>query len=127
MGFHVCEFCNAEGKPPATSSGDVVLEFESGPVFQVPDMLPHYILEHHYQPPEDFVRAVMAGSLTGGGRPHNTLRTGTGKPIKVGYLHGSFPRSAEAPSVAFLARLETLLRQAAEAGRRQQTRGLPRE
>jgi hypothetical protein len=128
VGFHTCEFCSREGRTPATSSGETELAFEGGLTFIVPDMLTHYVLEHHYQPPPEFVDAVLHRRLLGG---HRAQAKGPGphkgpaaSPVKVGWLYSDdYPR-ADKVDVEFLAALTRVLREANHMGLRTQTRGL---
>jgi hypothetical protein len=58
-GFHTCEFCgefNASGNfgVPSTSV-----------LYVCPEMIVHYIAVHEYQPPPEFVDAVLAAPLPG--------------------------------------------------------------
>lgn len=53
-GFHGCPFC---GK----SRGNKVLAIKgNGVTYFCPDMIHHYVTEHNYKPPQDFIDAVMA-------------------------------------------------------------------
>lgn len=88
MGFHVCEYCQKSGEAkPATSSGDVTLSFSNGKQYMVPDMLPHYVSQHGFCPPEQFVSDVLNTEFTGGSR-----RQTRSVPEQVGYLSGEFVR-----------------------------------
>lgn len=74
-GFHECEFCS----PPQSKQvyGDwggsriklgskLIFVFGSDSTAYVcPDMIFHYVLEHDYAPPEEFVRAVESGPRPG--------------------------------------------------------------
>ena len=55
-GFHVCEFCEAG----ASSSGVIRVVGRDGKVYFSPAMICHYVAKHGYQPPEDFIKAVIA-------------------------------------------------------------------
>lgn len=131
MGFHTCMYCRNAGVVPETSSGDVVLAFLGGEVFRVPDMLPHYILEHGYVPPPEFCSAVMTGTLEAV-NPHRPRR----EPKRVGYLE--FPDTLSTPSqvaefaanfgvdgrLKLLAAVSCKMREASKMGNRVQTRGV---
>jgi hypothetical protein len=56
-GFHTCEFCGrAHGIGNfGVPSGDLL--------FVAPEMVVHYIEEHHYSPPAEFVEAVLRSPL----------------------------------------------------------------
>jgi len=66
-GFHVCEFCDFEPDPTLTlhraagacSSAVIRVVGHDGRVYHSPAMICHYVAKHGYQPPEDFIRAVM--------------------------------------------------------------------
>jgi hypothetical protein len=66
-GFHVCEFCDFEPDPTftlqraagAVSSAVIRVVGRDTRVYYSPVMICHYIAKHGYQPPEDFIRAVL--------------------------------------------------------------------
>lgn len=72
LGYHACEFCNFEPDPTferlraagALSSTVIRIVGRDGRVYLSPEMICHYVTRHGYQPPEDFVRAVMDTDLT---------------------------------------------------------------
>src|SRR5262249_8758090 len=58
-GYHECEFC---GKARSSS------EFEVpglGVVYCAPDMITHYVEEHEYRPPQEFIDAVLVSPPPG--------------------------------------------------------------
>jgi hypothetical protein len=76
-GFQQCPFCPA--KPDdwrywiilETSEGEVHLgnaelwiPGKSGEFYASPNLIIHYIMEHHYQPPQEYIDAVLAFELT---------------------------------------------------------------
>lgn len=122
MGKHFCKYCG--GNPPENllfepeSSGDVTLEFANGNVYQVPDMILHYLADHGWQPPAEFAEDVMKGQFVGGERwqtKSSHLKN------KVGYLKGPFP-TGRVPD-RFVLRLQSLMRRAGKSGKRVQMRG----
>lgn len=120
MGFHTCEYCPKNGiVRPATSSGDVTLNFRSTlaqKAFVMPDMIVHYILEHDYLPPENFVQSVLMFELSD--------EKPTGNVERVGYLHGDFPKCNDAAkTLLILKRLTLQINKATSSGQRRQTRG----
>jgi hypothetical protein len=128
MGFHTCEYCAQKGNiRPATSSGDVTLKFRSNlaqTAFVMPDMIVHYVLEHDYLPPENFVNSVLLFELSD--------EEPTGNIDRVGYLTGNFQKNDEsagqrrmdaAKTLSFLRRLTYHIRKATSLGHRRQTRG----
>lgn len=116
MGFHVCEYCKNE-----TSSGDVTLEFENGHIYEMPDMILHYIAEHSWVPSKSFMDDVLNERLAAGRR----LQTkGLNETIKIGYLSGPLPDNPNVLLPGFFMRLWSLMRQAQRMGKRSVTRGI---
>jgi hypothetical protein len=71
-GFHICPFCEARqfgistemsGKTLILGSAEIEVKDEQGRVFVAPDLLYHYITEHHYLPPKEFIEAVCKVSV----------------------------------------------------------------
>lgn len=68
-GFHVCDFCeNPErGVPIAEFKGkrrevgyyEIRVWGKAGSVYAAPSLIFHYILQHGYKPPQEFIDAVM--------------------------------------------------------------------
>lgn len=62
LGSHDCEFCidegNYEGRAKS-SSEKVLIDKENNIAYKFPQMIFHYIEEHSYQPPEDFVLFIL--------------------------------------------------------------------
>jgi len=72
-GYHTCEFCpeppiviDSEGRrvipPPGETmgNGEIRVAGSRGIVYVAPVLVLHYVEKHSYQPPIEFVRAVMA-------------------------------------------------------------------
>ena len=124
MGSHWCELCdgsynNSGNLFPKTSSGDVNLTFENGHKWVMPDMILHYVADHKWQPPQEFVEDVMNGELL---RCDRTQTRDMG--FEVGYLSGEI-----IPGVVpekFIENLESLMEIAAGFGMRAQTKGINR-
>lgn len=54
-GYHYCPFCRKE-----TSSTQYVIRLKDDKTFyDAPQMITHYIVEHQYLPPQEFIDAVM--------------------------------------------------------------------
>ena len=124
MGFHVCHLCGSMTQQlghrfPPTSSGDVTLVFENGHAYVMPDMIKHYIADHGWAPPEEFVNDVMHNNLFT--LPLRSCRVRI-EPVQVGYLRGEI-KTGQVPA-GFIERLEAYMQVAAESGQRRQTRGL---
>lgn len=76
-GFHTCELCLRAPLPEDKRSrstiarrGDEQLQIgtaeirvfgERGVSYAAPTLIYHYVSEHHYKPPDEFVRALLAG------------------------------------------------------------------
>jgi hypothetical protein len=71
-GRHVCEFC----EPPLDlisafptyedvwemfrcGNGEIQVRGSSGVVYCAPELILHYVAEHQYQPPQEFIDAVL--------------------------------------------------------------------
>lgn len=129
MGFHICEFCS--NKPVGanrfenTSSGDVNLTFVNGRKWVMPDMILHYVADHSWSPPQEFIDDVMSGELANSGRVQ-TRGINIGEVLdggRVGYLSGSLKQGIVPES--FIDRLEQLMKKAEDVGNRVQTKGVP--
>ncbi|GGN36190.1 hypothetical protein FHR83_006321 [Actinoplanes campanulatus] len=70
-GFHQCNLPPCDKRefwPPilvATTEGEILLgsaeirvEAKNGVVFAAPTLIYHYVIEHGYQPPDDFIEAI---------------------------------------------------------------------
>jgi hypothetical protein len=69
-GWHWCELCNAEA-PIVAIRGHTTIHLGSaeirvpgaGPIlYAAPDLIYHYITEHGYHPPAEFIEAVMGAA-----------------------------------------------------------------
>ncbi|MBI3632424.1 MAG: hypothetical protein HY225_03175 [Candidatus Vogelbacteria bacterium] len=124
MGFHLCSFCATgfdmgRNKYSKISSGDVNLTFENAHKWVMPDMILHYVGDHHWLPPANFVDDVMNGELVECDRIQ-TLDIGTDKiynGTRVGYLSGNILLDSVVPD-GFLDMLEFLMKIAGASGMR---------
>lgn len=126
MGFHECHLCdNGKGPKqpvyPQHSSGDVTLAFRSGTIWVMPDMILHYVADHGWVPPTEFVTDVMESELAAGHRVQYRSFQPSSKPIRVGYLTGDV--IAGAVPEGFVHQLERLMQQARQMGMRDQSKG----
>lgn len=55
-GFHFCEFCDeaARGNAEIRVSG-------AKAIYAAPVLIQHYVITHRYQPPQEFIEAVLGG------------------------------------------------------------------
>jgi len=56
-GYHNCPFCEGGGRDTWSSSIKMVIG--NGLVYLTPAMIVHYVRDHHYKPPQEFIDAVM--------------------------------------------------------------------
>ena len=67
-GWHTCTFCEVE-LPKVDWNGETVdvsghghyLVKHENAVYMAPALIPHYILDHNYLPPQEFIDAVIYG------------------------------------------------------------------
>ena len=71
-GVHECELCSEPTFGVRVQCGDEELWLGSaeirvfsreGSTYAAPNLIYHYVVEHHYRPPEEFIQAVLAGPL----------------------------------------------------------------
>lgn len=60
-GMHFCEFCQENH----SSSDEIRVVSKDGKVYASPTLLSHYIDEHNYLPPQEFIDAVVEGPEPG--------------------------------------------------------------
>jgi hypothetical protein len=67
LGIHHCSLCDAEGKcgPDCRTSQAVLLVPAPTCVYEAPIWIGHYVLQHSYQPPQEFCNAVMSAPKPG--------------------------------------------------------------
>jgi hypothetical protein len=67
-GAHSCQFCfekrwgcvaARDGVELGIGSGEIRVPGSSGMIYASPCMIYHYISEHHYKPPQQFIEAVL--------------------------------------------------------------------
>ncbi len=71
-GLHRCELCSPNQPLPhfqwrdqrynIVGHGHYLIQYRDA-VYMVPELLPHYLLEHRYRPPAEFVLAVVEGKF----------------------------------------------------------------
>lgn len=66
-GFHYCELCDREeiaitagSRQRLLGSAEIWVRGAHGVVYAAPDLIIHYIREHEYLPPREFLDAVLA-------------------------------------------------------------------
>ena len=73
-GFHVCDLCDVqvfempivsyEGRRVHVGNGEVCVAGSDGRLYIAPTLVAHYVLKHHYRPPEQFVSGVLKAAET---------------------------------------------------------------
>jgi hypothetical protein len=59
-GFHECEFCQEQSTPTLYGNGEIrVTDPDTGKTYASPMMILHYILNHDYRPPEEFIQTLI--------------------------------------------------------------------
>lgn len=68
-GFHMCDFCKntKTGMPTVTFKGEtrkvgyyeIRVYGQDEKLYAAPSLIIHYILQHHYKPPQEFIDAVI--------------------------------------------------------------------
>jgi hypothetical protein len=72
-GVHLCEFCTPPEDLVAlgeqcrnvwemarSGNGEVRVQSSSGATYAAPTLVWHYVVEHQYQPPQEFIDAVLS-------------------------------------------------------------------
>jgi len=68
-GWHDCQFCQSSnrgvevsrhGKKITLGSAEIRVEGKDGRVYAAPNLIYHYVLEHEYDPPHEFVEALFS-------------------------------------------------------------------
>ncbi|MEV0474052.1 hypothetical protein [Streptomyces prunicolor] len=70
-GMHFCDFCpsfqearkNVTFRDVFIGSGEVHVRGGEGRVYAAPALVVHYVADHGYQPPQEFVDAVLATGM----------------------------------------------------------------
>lgn len=68
-GFHHCDHCSEEfieirrgAESVRLGSAELWVSGSNGKLYVAPDLIIHYIRDHNYMPPQEFIDAVMARS-----------------------------------------------------------------
>jgi hypothetical protein len=76
-GFHICQFCDFDPhlviydqdavrrlrETGALSSAEIRVVGHDGTVYASPTLICHYVAAHRYQPPQEFIQAVMEAKI----------------------------------------------------------------
>lgn len=70
MGDHDCEFCDKY----ESASCEIRVVSADGKIYAAPELIKHYILDHSYLPPQEFIDAVMTGPIPGSPEYDNVIK-----------------------------------------------------
>lgn len=70
MGFHECEFCENKN---ADSSNELRVVGIDGIFYAAPFLIVHYVENHKYLPPQEFIHAVLNGPTPGSEEYNNVI------------------------------------------------------
>lgn len=83
-GFHICNLCSLrhpsplsvlrEGETLYLGTAEIRVFGKNGKIYAAPNMLYHYIKEHLYNPPEEFITAVLCGPAPTSAEYFNLLK-----------------------------------------------------
>jgi hypothetical protein len=70
MGFHICEFCDEQtrrlglevrrnGREARLGSAEIAVQSKDGKIYAAPNLIYHYVASHDYDPPREFVDALL--------------------------------------------------------------------
>lgn len=60
-GDHDCQFCNKRD----SANCEIRVVSTTGKIYAAPELIKHYIIDHKYLPPQEFIDAVMTGPTPG--------------------------------------------------------------
>jgi hypothetical protein len=73
LGFHECTFCNdnpktyleieKDGQKVGFGHAEIWVFGDEGKTYAAPTLIYHYVTRHHYDPPAEFIQAVLTGPL----------------------------------------------------------------
>ena len=71
LGYHECDFCHEDlgvsvwnnGKQLVLGSAEIRVIGKRGIAYAAPNMIYHYIVDHQYLPPSEFIQAVLESPL----------------------------------------------------------------
>lgn len=68
-GYHLCQFCKSSsfglkatrnGKEIILGSAEIWIKGKDGKTFAAPNLIYHYVAEHDYEPPNEFIDAILS-------------------------------------------------------------------
>ena len=62
MGYHHCEFCDDKN---AKCCSEILVVNKQGQIYEAPSLITHYIKDHNYLPPKEFLDAIENGYFHG--------------------------------------------------------------
>jgi hypothetical protein len=64
-GYHHCEFCLEKRRDQAKGNGQIRIVRADGLWYAAPTMVYHYVVDHKYRPPQEFIDAAIAPFAVG--------------------------------------------------------------
>jgi hypothetical protein len=73
LGYHFCQFCRNIDNPIQINQGEEEIQLGNGEIrvigqagiYAAPTLIYHYVVEHHYRPPDEFIEAILTGPSPG--------------------------------------------------------------
>jgi hypothetical protein len=84
MGYHKCPFCHSSTfgilaqhgqEERRLGSAEIRVLGRNNVIYAAPDLVYHYVVDHCYCPPDEFVQAVLEGSLPGSAEYKSVLES----------------------------------------------------
>lgn len=80
-GLHECEFCRSpkanearrDGEELLLGSAEIRVFSKEGQCYAAPNLIYHYVVDHNYSPPPEFVQAVLLGPCPPDNAYHDIL------------------------------------------------------
>ncbi|QQG47872.1 MAG: hypothetical protein HY044_02180 [Candidatus Woesebacteria bacterium] len=111
MSLFVCPVCPWRGRDHKyrhAKAGETTIRFDDGHIWTFPNLILHYIHDHKWLPPENFVKDVMEGHLS-----FSPFGNQEVVPQRVGYLAESDFVQGEIPK-GLVDRLQNLIEQVSQ-------------
>ena len=74
-GYHICPFCHdsqfgldalRSGRRIRLGSAEIRVEGKDGRIYAAPNLIYHYVADHKYHPPDEFIKAVLNQTMHNG-------------------------------------------------------------
>ena len=99
-GWHFCDFCPRTGYTGPRSHGEIWALGTDATRFAAPSLIAHYVETHSYQPPDDFISAVLrVASLTLDEATTKDLCLTCGSPLAETSRHNAWLGTDDSPGI----------------------------